>query len=522
MLVLIDGRSVYSPLFSGVYWDMQDIPPEDIERIEVISGPSATLWGANAVNGVVNIITRNAKDTRGLYAELDGGNFENAATLQYGGKIGSGVAFRLYGRSYYERAFQSQSRTSAHDGWSNPDGGLRLDWQNGDDLVSFAGGLSFGHEGRNGSPAQDFNEKYAQAMWQRTLSGDSTLQVLGYYDEVQRSSVNDSGGFVVRNYDLEFQHSFALGTWNRILWGGGDRLSPYRITPQIGATSLLFDPAARTLNLAQAFIQDTITPLDHLNLILGLKLEDDPYSGLAPLPNLRLAWTPADGLLVWAAVSRAIRSPTPFDRDVVEKVGPNVFLTGNPRFAAESVTAFEMGDRAQFARSSISVSGFYNDYTHLRTIEFSQGNALPLLWGNLMDGHSYGLEIWGNYQLTDWWRVDAGLNLLHEHFGFVTGSSGLLGTAQAGNDPHHQASLRSSMQFGKISFESDLRYVGTLPNPRVPEYVELSSRLSWQIFDKTEISLAGFNLLHAHHQEWTIPPSDEIPRMVMLQLRQRY
>ena len=520
--VLIDGRSVYSPLYSGVYWDQQDVLPEDIERIEVISGPSATLWGANAVNGVINIITRKSGDTQGGYASLSGGNFESAAALQYGGRMGENFAYRLYAQSFYERAFETMARSSARDGWSKPQGGFRLDWTKEDDAVTLEGDISPGHEARNGTPATDIDEKNIGATWQHAFGATSSLQLLSYYDEVSRYNVGHNGAFTIRSYDIEAQHNFALGGWNRILWGAGERISPYTIIGQIGAaTSLLFQPAGRTLNLAWGFVQDTITPVENLNLIAGVKLESDPYSGLSALPNLRLAWTPNAGLLIWAAVSRAIRAPTPFDADVREKQGANVFLSGNPDFLPEKITAWEIGDRGVFGNASVSVSGFYNQYTDLRSIEFSPGKTLPLYWGNGMEGHVYGVEAWGNYQAASWWRLDAGLMLQHENFSFVPGASGLLGVAQAGDDPHHQAMLRSAMDFGDFSFDADLRYIGVLPNPVVPAYVEMNARLAWQVTPMTEVSISGFNLLHAHHQEWTIPPSDEIPRMVFVELRQR-
>jgi iron complex outermembrane recepter protein len=265
-----------------------------------------------------------------------------------------------------------------------------------------------------------------------------------------------------------------------------------------------------------------MAPVENLNLIFGVKLENDPWSGLSVLPNFRLAWTPKPGLLIWGAVSRTVRAPTPFDVDVREKAGSSLFLTGNPDFSPEKLTAYEIGDRAQFGNASVSVSGFYNQYTELRSIEFSPGNMLPLLWGNGMEGHVYGVEAWGNYQVLPWWRLDAGLMLQHEHFGFIPGASGLLGTAQAGDDPHHQAMLRSAMDFGPFSFDADLRYIGILPNPVVPAYVEMNARLAWRIAPMTEIGISGFNLLHAHHQEWTVPSADEIPRMVFLDVRQRF
>jgi iron complex outermembrane receptor protein len=521
--VLIDGRTVYDPLFSGVYWDQQDVLPEDIERIEVISGPAATLWGANAVNGVINIITRKSGATQGGYAALSGGPQESEAAVQYGGRIGENFAYRVYAQDFYERGFETPTRSGAHDGWTKPQGGFRLDWTRGDDSVTAEGDLQWGHEQQGGTPASDVQEKNLEFNWQHIVSAGSNLQLLAYYDEVEHSTVSSSGSFSVTNYDVEVQYDFAAGGWNHFLVGAGDRVTPYQINPEIGmVSSLLFVPAARTLNLAYLFVQDTMMPVQNLNVIVGLKMEDDPFSAWSPLPTLRLAWTPKPDLLIWAAVSRAIRAPTPFDVDVQEDSGKTLFLTGNPNFVPEKLTAWELGDRAQWGRVTASVSGFYDQYTDLRSIEFSPGLQLPLVWGNLMDGHIYGMEAWGTFQALSWWRIDAALTLQHEHLGFMDGASGLLGVAQAGDDPHTQARLGSSMDLGAFTFDADFRYVGLLPNPVVPAYVEMNARLAWRISPMTEVAVSGFNLLHAHHQEWTIPPANEIPRMVFLDLRQRF
>ncbi|HEX5279676.1 MAG TPA: TonB-dependent receptor [Micropepsaceae bacterium] len=521
--VLIDGRTVYNPLFSGVYWEMQNVLPENIERIEVISGPSATLWGANAVNGVVNIITRRAGDTQGGFVGLDGGNFESRAAAQYGGRVGDGFAWRAYGQAFYERGFEMQSRQGAHDGWSNPQGGFRLDWTHANDVVSLEGDASYGHEGQTGGPAQDFSEKSLTASWQHEVSPTSTLQLLSYADQVQRYETGQHDGFTVTNYDLEGQYTFDVAGWNHFLAGAGDRVTPYGLVPRIGtANSLEWQPTRRTINLIYGMIQDTVSVTGELNLIFGLKLENDPYYGLSPLPSVRVAWKPNPGLLIWAAVSHAIRAPTTFDEDVREFAGSTLFLEGNPNFQPERLNAFELGDRAQFGNASVSVSGFYNLYTDLRSIEITPVTFTPLFWGNGLEGHVYGVESWASYQPLPWWRLDAGLTVQHEHFGFAAGSSGLLGTAQVGDDPHTQARLRSSMDFGPLSFDANFRYVGSLPNPAVPAYIELDSRIAWRISPMTEIAVSGMNLLHAHHQEWTIPPSDEIPRMVFIELRQNF
>jgi iron complex outermembrane receptor protein len=229
-----------------------------------------------------------------------------------------------------------------------------------------------------------------------------------------------------------------------------------------------------------------------------------------------------DGNLIWGAISRAVRSPTPFDADVVEKLGNATFLTGDPNFLPEQVTAYEIGYRSQILPDlSVSVSAFHNVYDDLKDIEPTPVSILPLLWANTMQGEVNGVEIWGSFQATDWWRLTAGFNLQHEDLRFAPGASQLLGLSQAGNDPHHQASLRSSMNLmDGLAFDADLRDVGKLPDPAVPEYVELNARLGWRVSDTLEISLSGFNLLHGHHVEFS--PGDEIRRNFFLETRLRF
>ena len=522
LLVLIDGRSVYSPLYSGVYWDMQDVMPENIERIEVISGPAGTLWGANAVNGVINIVTRKASDTQGGYLDLGVGDQESSAAVQYGGHFADDLAYRVYAKDFYQRAFDSAPGVSAHDGWSRPQAGFRLDWTPQNDTVTLEGDLYGGAEAALGTPNQVIGGGNITASWQHALDEGSNLQVLTYYDDTERS-MDNGGGFRLNTYDLEMQHSFKLGGWNDIVWGAGERVDQYRITDRIAAaSSLLFIPPARTLNLADIFAEDHIPLTDRLQLILGLKLEDDPFSGWTPMPNARLAWKLSDKDLLWAAVSRAIRSPTPFDVDVSEKLGSATFLTGNPDFLPEEVTAYEAGYRGQFSSLlTFSLSLYDNVYDRLKSIALSTSPASVLEWGNTIEGHVYGVESWATYQALDWWRLSAGFNLQHENFVFAPGALPLLGVAQEGDDPHHQASLRSSMDLmDNLTFDADLRDVGKLPNPAVPEYVELNARLAWHVTDRLDLSLSGFNLLHGHHVEYL--PGDEIRRNFFLETRWRF
>ena len=522
LLVLIDGRSVYTPLYSGVYWDMQDVLPENVERIEVVSGPGGTLWGANAVNGVINIITRKAGDTSGGILDLVAGDQYSSAALQYGGKLADNVDYRVYAKDFYQRALNASSGTNAHDGWARPQGGFRLDWSPGQDQLTLQGDIYGGSQAQLGAPHQLIAGGNLTAHWQHQLDEDSSLQLLTYYDETRRSAVN-GGGFVLNTYDMELQHNFKLGGWNNIVWGIGERISHYDITDRVAvANSLLWNPGHRTLNLADIFAEDRIPLSDTVQLTVGLKLENDPYSGISPMPSGRLSWQFTASDLLWAGISRAVRSPTPFDTNVVEKLATTTFLVGNPGFLPEQVTAYELGYRGQISdRLTLSVSAFENVYENLRSIEITPVTLLPLVWGNKMQGNVHGVEVWGNYQAADWWRLSAGVNVQHEDLEFAAGASKLLGLAQAGDDPHHQASLRSSMNLpDDLNLDVDLRYVGALPDPAVPEYVEANARLGWRVSDQLDLSLSGFNLLHGQHLEY--PASDKIRRSVFLETRLRF
>jgi iron complex outermembrane receptor protein len=522
LLVLIDGRSVYTPLYSGVYWDTQDILPENIERIEVISGPGGTLWGANAVNGVINIVTRKAVDTQGGVLDLGAGDQQSSAALQYGGQLGDDVAYRVYAKDFYQRAFDSVAGVSAHDGWAKPQGGFRLDWTPGPDALTLQGDIYGGAAAQLGAPNQIIGGGNLTAHWQHTLDDQSTIQVLGYYDQTRRSVV-DGGAFLLNTYDLEVQHNFSLGSWNNIVWGAGDRIEQYDITNRVNAdSSLLFVPSARTLNLADIFAEDRIPLGNKVQLTVGLKLENDPYSGISPMPSGRLSWKVDDHDLVWAAISRSVRSPTPFDTDVVEKLGAVTFLTGDLNFLPEQVTAYEAGYRGQISqRLTVSLSAFENIYSDLKSIELTPVTAFPLRWGNGMEGSVHGVEVWGSYQAADWWRLTAGFSIQHEDLKFTPSASQLLGLSQAGNDPHHQASLRSSMNLlDDLIFDADFRDVGQLPDPKVPEYVELNARLGWHVSETLDLSLSGFNLLHGHHVEYV--PGDQIRRNFFLETRWRF
>ena len=516
LLVLIDGRSVYTPLFSGVYWDMQDVLIEDIDHVEVISGPGATLWGANAVNGVINIITRKSADTQGWAADADVGEAERGASLRYGGKVGENFSYRLYAKGF----FRGQSTTpatgaGAHDDWTRGQGGFRLDWAASPrDNLTLQGDAYQGDESQPGVD-QKIAGRNLLARWNHTWQGGAALQAQVYYDRADR------GSFVVDTFDLDVQHSFALGRRNQVVLGGGARVYRYAT---FGADAFHFDPAGRTLNLLNVFVQDSISINDATTLVVGLKLEDEPLAGVTPLPSARLSWKPSDAILVWGAISRSIRSATPFDRDVVEKIGPVLFLTGGTDFQSEKLTAYEVGVRVQPSpRLSFSVSGFYNVYDDLRSVEPTPVTLLPLMWGNGVKGRTAGVEAWGDFQVASWWRLSAAFTVLNKDLSFKPGDLRLVGLEQEGDDPANQASLKSSMNIGRaVTFDADLRYVGALPNPLVPAYTELNARVAWNVNERVELSLNGRNLLHDYHQEFPAANATAVPRSVFAAVRLRY
>ena len=523
LLVLIDGRSVYNPIFSGVYWDMQDLIPEDIERIEVVSGPGATLWGANAVNGVINITTRKTADTQGGLVSLSAGNLEQSASLRYGGRLSDELAYRLYLREYAGDDTVTAAGANPHDHWSKPQGGLRFDWTPSPaDSVTLQGDVYSGWE-NEGAAAEDIRGHNVQVHWDHNWTDGSSLQTSAWYDSTSRFDPLGGGRFWLDMYDLNAQHSFTLDDSNQITWGGEVRFSHYHIQ---GTASLYYAPSVRTLDLSDAFVQDSIALAPELTAIVALKLEDDPFSGVSALPTGRLSWKPNDRTLLWAAISRAIRSPTPFDRDVQERVGTLIALSGDPEFQSVELTAYELGARVQFGpQVSVSISGFYNDYANVRTVELTTGPAtvLNLTWGNNLGGNAYGFEAWADYQPLPWWRLSASFNALSEHFNFAPAATlPGIGVAQIGDDPSSAATLRSSMNLSDaLTFDADLRYAGRLPNPRVPAYVELNSSIGWNVSDDVRLSLSGFNLLHAKHQEFPAPDANAVPRSFAVGLQWR-
>ena len=422
LLVLMDGRTVYTPLFSGVIWDVQDYLLEDLDRIEVISGPGGTLWGANAVNGVINITSKSAKDTQGLYVEGGGGTeLREFAGVRYGGTLTSNVYFRVYGKYFNWGNEVFPDGSAASDSWQSGQGGFRLDAEGSPaDHLTLQGDLYAGNENvATGDEAKTSGDNVL-GRWTHTISDDADFSLQLYYDQTHFvdpvTSAFAATGFLtddLRTYDLDFQDRFKLGERNRLVWGLGYRFTHDVTSP---APGLAFVPPVLDQNLYSVFVQDEIKLFDKLFFTLGTKVEHNDYTGFEFEPSGRLQFNLTTNQMFWGAVSRAVRSPSRVDRDEISPDGPVHILIGGSNFVSETVIAYELGYRAQLGQKvSGSISTFYNDYNDVRSVSFTPGTVIPFFFDNNLEGYTYGLELTANYQVLDWWRLHGGYDLLEEH-----------------------------------------------------------------------------------------------------------
>jgi iron complex outermembrane receptor protein len=532
LLVLSDTRSIYTPLVSGVGWDVQDYLLDDVERIEVIRGPGAALWGSNAVNGVINITTRSARDTHGFYTAGAAGSFDRTAVaLRYGDESSGGLNYRVFAR-YFERDGTAHAATTEDDAWHMAHVGFRTDWDgNSSDSFTVQGDAYTGKEGQLvpaitviGRPGPagpldvDVSGGNLLARWRRSYDDTSDMQLRAYYDYTDRD--DPSFKDTLHTFDLDFQRRFTAWTRHDIIWGAAYRLTSNRNQPGL---IWALEPQDSNDELFSGFIQDQISLADDLRVTIGTKLEHNDFSGFEVQPSVRVSWLPQDNQTLWAAVSRAVRVPTRFERDVKVDASdpagnPVIRLVGNPDFDAEELIAYETGYRWQPLQVlSFDLALFYNDYAELAALEFATPfvdpdtgqTVIPVENRNFMDGRTYGAEVQVDWQPAEGWRLTG----TYSHIDMDLTPRGLdlnRNETVEGSTPRNLAGLRSLVSMGeRLEIDAQLRYQSkirsqplTLAGEGVDAYTELDLRLGWRASDQWMFSLVGQNLLHDEHPEF--------------------
>lgn len=546
LLVLMDGRSVYTPLFSGVFWDAQDTLLEDIERIEVIRGPGATLWGANAVNGVINIITKKAKDTQGTLMALSVGDQEKGlARGRHGAKIGDNSYFRSYVKYDDRDETKTTSNTRGHDAWNKAQGGFRADMENSDkhsftlqgDVYTIADSGKLTIPDISTVTNTIFDREHARGgniigRWNIKMAKDEEASLQMYFDNVHRDNVifDDT-----RNtFDIDFQHSFVPEKRHEVVWGGGYRLVSDDI---IGSSVLVVTPQKRSDNLFSAFVQDKIALVeDKFFLTLGSKFENNDYTGFEYQPSARLSWIVDEKQTLWSSVSRAVRTPNRFSDDgslagtFYLLPGPTpAFLgtVGNRNLDSEVLNAYEMGYRLQATdKLSFDAATFYNVYDKLVVgslgssailVNFPGIGAIPYVPVtpmNLNEARSYGFELSSKWTVTNNFDLTAG----YTFFNLKLDQGDPYGFEYAGKTPRHQFNVRSNWLLpNNVEWNNSAYFVDSLSRPNINQYLRFDTRLAWKPIESLELSIVGQNLFDPHHQEfsaYTFQGNSQIPRSI--------
>ncbi|MCR6650759.1 MAG: TonB-dependent receptor [Cellvibrionaceae bacterium] len=512
LLVMIDGRTIYTSLFSGVFWDHQDVMLEDIERIEVISGPGATLWGTNAVNGVINIITKRTSATHGWLAAAHSGNSERGARVRYGTELGEDAHLRVYGKVFSVDANRYLSGQDANDGAARAQVGFRTDWKSADDRFTFQGDVYKGGGDDRGSVYAFWKNadialgdiepsgNNLLARWERKHEDGSDIHVQAYWDYFKR---RDSFLFqpTSRTFDIELQQATPFDQ-HRIMWGLG-----YRRTEDKVDDGLLtyFIPAEKTLEWGNLFSMADLHITDALTTTIGLRLEHNEYTGMEYLPSLRATWKYSPDDLIWASLSRAVRAPSRYDRDIflgVSREGPWV-LAGGPNFDSEVANVLEIGYRGQsWDRFSYSITAYYHDWDKLRS-----GSAVvpPLEMTNGIEGKVYGADFWANAKILPYWQLSAGGTFLHKDLNMKPGVADPEGVTNVvlSNDANYYGQIRSTIDTTANSvLQLSLRYIAELKNQDVPSYTLVDLSYSWQFHPDISVAVTAQNLADRNHYEF--------------------
>ncbi len=545
--VLMDGRSVYNPLFAGILWDQQDTLMEDIERIEIIRGPGAAMWGVNAVNGVINIITKKAADTQGTLLSAGGGSFEQGfISARHGGKINDDTPFRLYAKAFTRDSFRTTTDGNANDAWHSAKGGFRLDHARGIDQFTLQGDFYYNAHGDRldktllaspiiqvGNARGDSKGGNLRLRWDRKLSEKSSIMLQSYYD-ISDYRILTWANVLTESFDIDFQHRFPLFERHDITWGANYRLYHNKIND---TETIAFNPRGQINHLGGIYVRDEITLIpDQLLFTIGSRFDHNDFSGWEIQPNARLMWMPDAKNSVWAAVSRAVRTPSRAEHDIRLNtqitnalpglVNPLPFpvlsqVQGTPSFNAEKLLAYELGYRHQFTfQASIDIAAFFNDYSQLRDLSagvpifqnnFPQHLILPVALTNQASGYTYGVEISADSRPLETWRLQLSYSYLNMHIRSTSPLSTLDSTSgsAARANPHHHISLRSLHDFSeRLQFNFWLRYVSSVDFYNIPGYITMDSKLSFRPVRNVELYLVGQNLFQNSHQESV---SDFIP-----------
>jgi len=498
LLVMIDGRSVYTQLFGGVFWEAQHVPLPDLDRIEIIRGPAGTLWGPNAVNGVINIITKRAVDTQGGLVRAVAGSRERAHIVaRYGGQISPRAAYRFYGvgSNFYSPVLSDGS--SAREDRRLQQGGGRMDWDlAGGARLTVQGDAIRGRMGLADRPDIEMDGGNVVVTYTKPIAPGNSFQVLGYADREHRDVPRQS--WETRStYDVEGQHSIRLAPRYQLLWGGGVRTTQSRTRD---TELIFFDPQNRTINQVHGFAQTEVTLSRELAVTLGTRGERSTFSGFELEPAVRAKYTPGQDALVWGAISRAVRTPTRFDQDLRVRVNDIVLIRGDREFAPEKLTAYETGARlTPRGNVSLEASVFHNVYDDLRSQE-----ATPLITlANLYGGHSTGVELAGNIQPHARWLMHASYTGQRVSLKPDPGSRDTTNARAEADDPSRMFAMRSYLDLPRnLQVDGFFRAVGKLRASNLPRYQELDMRIGWQATERLELSLMGRELLHGRHAEF--------------------
>ncbi len=515
--VLIDGRIAYTPLYSGVFWDVQNVMMEDIERIEVISGANTTVWGSNAVNGVINIITRSASDTQGNLLSAGAGNIEQNVAFRHGGSFASAGHYRVYGKAFNQESTERETGLDADDNWHNSQVGFRIDTPTNGRLM-LQGNAYDGREQQLTADTATIKGVNLLVNWQHDLNNNQQLRLQAYYDRTERDQPSTFAE-TLDIIDIEMQYDLPLTEKQTVIWGASYRSAWDDVT---NSTSLAFLPAQKHLSWTSLFAQDNIELASNLHLTLGGRFEYNSYTDLEFMPNIRLAWNVTPEHLIWSSIARSVRTPSRLDREFYVPGTAPFLLAGGPNFNSETANSAEIGYRGQLSSQlNFSATVFYHDYDDLRTLEFIGGKYVL---ENGLQAESYGLETWADLQLRPNWRLSAGGTFMHQTMQLKPGSNDINQGQSEANTPSNQWKLRSSIDLTpKHNLDITLRHVGNLSNLGVPAYTTVDINLGWQVTSHTELSISGRNLLDPQHPEFgSLATRSEVERSVYIKLLHRF